>query len=78
MGHPRFRRKVRRCLRQSALITGIFLLCCYIYGAKIEPNWVEIVPIELTVPHLDQAFDQFKLVQISDLHANKYMPESRL
>jgi uncharacterized protein len=78
MGHPRFRRKVRRWLRQSVLITGVLLLCGYIYGAKIEPNWIEVVSIELGIPHLDQAFDQFKLVQISDLHANKYMPESRL
>jgi uncharacterized protein len=78
MKHLQFRRQARRWLRQSALITGVFLLCGYIYGAKIEPNWIEIVPIQLTIPHLDQAFDQFKVVQISDLHTGKYMPESRL
>lgn len=78
MKHLQFRRKVRRWLKQSALITVILFLCCYIYGSKIEPNWIEVVPIQLTIPHLDRAFDQFKVVQISDLHTGKYMPESRL
>lgn len=76
--HLQFRRTVRRWLRQSALTTVILFLCCYIYGTKIEPNWIQVVPIQLTIPHLDRAFDQFKLVQISDLHIGKYMPESRL
>jgi uncharacterized protein len=78
MRQLQFRLKVRRWLRQSALTTVILFLCCYIYGTKIEPNWIEVVPIQLTIPHLDRAFDQFKLVQISDLHTGKYMPESRL
>jgi predicted MPP superfamily phosphohydrolase len=78
MKHLQFRRKVRRWLKQSALITVVLFLCCYIYGTKIEPNWIEVVPIQLTIAHLDRAFDQFKVVQISDLHTGKYMPESRL
>ncbi|WP_158260617.1 metallophosphoesterase [Pleurocapsa sp. CCALA 161] len=77
MKHLQFRRKIKRWLKQSALITVILFLCCYIYGIKIEPNWIEVVPIQLTIPHLDPAFDQFKVVQISDLHSGRYMPESR-
>jgi uncharacterized protein len=76
--HLQFWRTLRRWLKQSALITVVLFLCCYIYGTKIEPNWIQVVPIQLTIPHLDRAFDQFKLVQISDLHIGKYMPESRL
>lgn len=75
--HLQFRRKIKRWLKQSASTTVILFLCCYIYGIKIEPNWIEVVPIQLTIPHLDRAFDQFKIVQISDLHTGKYMPESR-
>ncbi|NJR46080.1 MAG: metallophosphoesterase [Hyellaceae cyanobacterium CSU_1_1] len=77
MKHLQFRRKIKRWLKQSALTTVILFLCCYIYGIKIEPNWIEVVPIQLTIPHLDRAFDQFKVVQISDLHIGRYMPESR-
>jgi uncharacterized protein len=78
MKHLQFRRKVRRWLKQSALITVVLSLCCYIYGTKIEPNWIEVVPIHLTIAHLDRAFDRFKVLQISDLHTGIYMPESRL
>lgn len=75
--YRRFRRRLRRWIARSTLITVVFSLCCYIYGAKIEPNWIEIVPIEITIPHLDKAFDEFKIVQISDLHIGDFMPESR-
>lgn len=77
-GNLRFRRRLRRWIGRTILTTIILFLCCYIYGTKIEPNWIEIVPIELTIPHLDRAFEEFKLVQISDLHATRFMPESRL
>ena len=56
----------------------VFSLCCYIYGKKIEPNWIEVVPIEITIPNLSRAFDGFKVVQISDLHTSKFMPDTRL
>ena len=51
--------------------------CCYVYGSRIEPNWIQVVAIELTIPSLEQSFDNFKLVQISDLHLTKFMPEER-
>ena len=54
------------------------IICCYLYGAKIEPNWIEVVPINLTIPNLSKVFDDFKIVQISDLHLGKFMPSSRL
>lgn len=77
-GHSQFRRQLKRWVGKSILTTLVLSICCYIYGTKIEPNWIEIVPIQLTIPHLDRAFEEFKIVQISDLHATKYMPESRL
>lgn len=70
--------KIRRWIDRFGLISLVFLTCCYIYGKKIEPNWIEIVPIELAIPQLDQAFDEFKMVQISDLHTSKFMPPERL
>jgi uncharacterized protein len=72
------RRKIRRWISKLTLITIVFSLCCYVYGTKIEPNWIEIVPLQLAIPNLDRAFDNFKLVQISDLHSNKFMSQERL
>ena len=37
-----------------------------------------MVEIDLTMPSLERTFDNFKLVQISDLHLTKFMPEKRL
>lgn len=73
-----WRRKIRRWVGKFTLATVIFSLCCYVYASKIEPNWIEVVAIELTIPQLDRAFDEFKIVQLSDLHVSKYMPEKRL
>lgn len=76
--HSQFCRPLRRWLRKSVLVVFVLSLCCYIYGTKIEPNWIEIVPIQLTIPSLNSAFDDFKIVQISDLHVSGFMPEQRL
>ncbi|MEL6493670.1 MAG: metallophosphoesterase [Cyanobacteria bacterium J06623_7] len=39
---------------------------------------MQIVPVQLTIPHLARTFDGFKVVQISDLHTSRFMPEERL
>ena len=78
IGNLRFRRKIRSWVGKSILATVVLSLCCYIYGSKIEPNWIEVVPIEITIPNLASTFDGFKVVQISDIHAGKFMPNARL
>jgi len=75
--HLRFRRRLRRWIEKSILTTLVLSICVYIYGTKVEPNWIEIVPISITIPHLDKAFEEFKLVQISDLHVSRFMPAER-
>ncbi|MBE9048091.1 metallophosphoesterase [Pleurocapsales cyanobacterium LEGE 10410] len=69
---------VRRWVGKFTIIAITLLTCCYIYSSKIEPNWIEVVSIELTIPNLSIAFNEFKIVQISDLHASRFMPEKRL
>lgn len=69
---------IRRWMGKIAIITIALLTCCYIYGSRIEPNWIQVVPIQLTIPNLSPAFDQFTIVQISDLHANRFMTDRRL
>jgi uncharacterized protein len=64
-------------LHTLAISFGL-LICCYLYGTRIEPNWIEIVSIDLTIPRLTESFNNFKLVQISDIHLGDYMSEDRL
>lgn len=71
-------RTIREWLFKSIVIAITIITCCYIYASKIEPNWIEVVPIDLTIPNLSPAFDEFKIVQISDLHASHFMPPKRL
>ncbi|WP_319422091.1 metallophosphoesterase [Pleurocapsa sp. FMAR1] len=65
-------------LYNFTIIAIALFISCYIYGSKIEPNWIEVVPIQLTIPNLSPAFNEFKIVQISDLHSNRFMPTKRL
>ena len=73
-----WRRKIWRWTSRLTLTTIALLGCCYLYGSQIEPNWIQVVPVELTIPSLERTFDNFKIVQISDLHLTKFMPEKRL
>lgn len=52
-------------------------LCALTYVFHIEPNWVEIVPISVDMPHLDPAFDGTRIVQISDLHMDNHRMTSQ-
>ncbi len=69
---------IKKWLTMFTIIAIVLFTSCYIYGSKIEPNWIEIVPIQLTIPNLSPAFNKFKIVQISDLHSNRFMPAKRL
>ena len=60
------------------LIFSLLLILSIIYVSKIEPNWFEIAPINLTIPNLPKTFEGFKIVQISDIHADDSMNKKKL
>ncbi len=72
--------KKARKSRYRPVKMGLFLssLCVLIYAYFIEPNWIEINSLQLTLPHLATEFDEYKIVQISDIHVNKWMTQARL
>jgi uncharacterized protein len=49
-----------------------------IYVHKIEPNWFEITQITVDLPTLDRAFDGYRIVQITDLHAGDGIDRAQL
>jgi uncharacterized protein len=49
-----------------------------IYAHKIEPIWFEVKHIDITLPKLDRAFNGYRIVQISDLHAGDGIDRSQL
>ena len=43
-----------------------------------KTRWIEVKPIELTLPNLPVAFDGYRLVHISDIHIGTWMTPERL
>ena len=61
------------------ILLGIFLaFCTPVYARKIEPNWIVVTPVDVTLPHLAPEFQGLKMVQISDIHADEWMTQQRL
>ena len=48
------------------------------YARGIEPEWIESTKISLQLPRLPSEFHGYRLVQISDLHADDWMTPQRL
>lgn len=68
-------------LRWLIILSTIFIfstvaLATYIY--KIEPQWIQIKNVNLTLPNLSQEFENWKILQVSDIHINQWMTEDRL
>lgn len=67
-------RSTVRCLKWSFLLG----YCILLYAKLIEPNWIEINSLQLTLPHLSPEFNGYRIVQISDIHRDKWMSQRRL
>ncbi len=79
---PNRRTFLRGCL-VSALATplasGALGAGTYYYARNIEPGWIDITHQQMRLPHLASAFHGYRLVQISDLHADQaFMTTQRL
>jgi predicted MPP superfamily phosphohydrolase len=59
----------RAFLRGSLAIGGIGI---YLYGRRIEPTWLDVVRVEMPLRKLPDAFAEFTIAQISDLHFGRY------
>ena len=63
---------------QVFLVGCALLFLASIYAHKIEPIWFEVKHIDITLPKLDRAFNGYRIVQISDLHAGDGTDRSQL
>jgi uncharacterized protein len=77
-------RSHKRVKRIRKLIWRFFGLCfllivsALLYAKFIEPNWIEINSMELTLPHLAAEFNGYRIVQISDIHTDRSTTHKRL
>jgi hypothetical protein len=48
------------------------------YARYVEPTWVAVRQLELTLPRLGPEFDGYRIVQMSDIHMDRWMTPERL
>jgi predicted MPP superfamily phosphohydrolase len=46
------------------------------YGYRIEPTWLEINRLDVDVEDLPEAFDGFRIVQLSDFHCSRHVTQA--
>jgi uncharacterized protein len=57
----------------AAVGVGVFF-----YSRYVEPYWVAVVRVTLTLPRLAPPFDGYRIVHISDFHLDGWMTPGRL
>ncbi|MBI1276565.1 MAG: metallophosphoesterase [Anaerolineaceae bacterium] len=72
------RRRFLKISAVSAFGTVIAGVGGFAYAHDVEPENLEIVPVELHLPRLDPAFDGYRLAQISDIHMGTGITTERL
>lgn len=73
---PRRRLKLR-LYQKFALALSILLLAVY-YVHDLEPSWIEVRTASLSLPHLAPEFSGYRIVQLSDIHADRWMTARRI
>lgn len=75
---PRVRKSFwSRCFRRLTVLFGL-VAALSIYVCAIEPNWYDIHSVRLELPRLASEFDGYRIVQLSDIHADRWMTQKRL
>ena len=60
------------------LAAGALLLGAFVYARYVEPGWVAVRRLELTLPRLAPEFDGYRIVHMSDIHMDRWMTPRRL
>lgn len=59
-------------IRYAGIITCMFLVVLFLHGAFINPKSVEVKSVALNIENLPESFEDYKIVQISDLHLGSW------
>jgi uncharacterized protein len=71
------RRRFPRALQKLLLVVmTIFLGIFYVH--RVEPSWIEVRSVSMPLPHLAPEFSGYRVVQLSDIHADRWMTTDRI
>ncbi len=71
------RRRLPRALQRIFLVVmAIFLGIFYVH--RVEPSWIEVRSLSMLLPRLAPEFSGYRIVQLSDIHADRWMTTDRL
>ncbi|MEO0835693.1 MAG: metallophosphoesterase, partial [Cyanobacteria bacterium J06642_3] len=71
-------RRILVKLRDLLILAIAIVAILGFYGSQIEPNWFQVVRVNVDLPELPAAFEGFKIAQISDIHADDSMNRRKL
>ena len=71
------RREILKLALYSIIGGGTMAGAGYGYATRIEPNWIDIAEIQITLPNLPPPFSGYRIAQISDIHLGGWMNEER-
>ena len=54
-------------------LLAVLTVVCYVYGSFVGPTQLKVRYVELSFPDLPQAFDGYRIVQVSDLHLGSFI-----
>jgi uncharacterized protein len=71
------KKRIKNLLKILTLaFVAIFVLTAYV--RKVEPTWIEVVQVPITLPRLSPALEGYRIVQITDIHADGWMDADRI
>lgn len=65
-------------LLKFLVVIFVAIFCVIAYARKVEPAWLDVVQVPVTLPHLAQEFEGYRIVQVTDIHADQWMTRDRL
>jgi uncharacterized protein len=66
-----------RLFQKIGLALSLLLLAVY-YAYDLEPRWIEVREVSMPLPHLASEFSGYRIVQLSDIHADRRMTAQRI
>lgn len=67
-----FHRKTLKCVRYAGVVAGVLLFITMWWGALVTRSSTELREVDLEFSRLPEAFDGYRIVQISDLHVGSW------